>query len=97
VICSILSCFFPDERSGGSLTAWGVTKTKNRFKAAVVGAGAVDWEGMVLQSASPELEVGYASRVLNLCRSELWRRWPLVGIILGVQRESQVPFMKLLP
>lgn len=42
---------------GGSLTAWGVTKTKNRFKAAVVGAGAVDWEGMVLQSASPELEM----------------------------------------
>lgn len=72
VIWSILSCFFPDEQLGGSLTAWGVTKTKNRFKAAVVGAGAVDWEGMVMQSASPELEVGHASRVLKLCRSELW-------------------------
>lgn len=32
--------------------------------AAVVGAGAVDWEGMISQSTSPELEVGHASRVL---------------------------------
>ncbi|KAF5357248.1 hypothetical protein D9756_006666 [Leucocoprinus leucothites] len=41
---------------GGSLTAWGVTQTKTRYKAAVVGAGATNWEGMVMESASPELE-----------------------------------------
>ncbi|RDB29887.1 putative peptidase YuxL [Hypsizygus marmoreus] len=41
---------------GGSLTAWGVTKTKDRFKAAIVGAGASNWEGMVMESGSPELE-----------------------------------------
>jgi hypothetical protein len=43
--------------AGGSLTAWGVTKTKDRFKAAVVGAGVSDWEGMVMSASSPELEV----------------------------------------
>ncbi|KAG6830818.1 hypothetical protein H0H87_006991 [Tephrocybe sp. NHM501043] len=42
--------------AGGSLTAWGVTKTKNRFKAAIVGAGVSNWEGMVMDSGSPELE-----------------------------------------
>ncbi|ETW78103.1 hypothetical protein HETIRDRAFT_454145 [Heterobasidion irregulare TC 32-1] len=42
---------------GGSLAAWGVSKTKNRFKAAVVGAGVSNWEGMVMESASPELEI----------------------------------------
>lgn len=42
---------------GGSLAAWGVTKTKIRFKAAVVGAGVSNWEGMVMESGSPELEV----------------------------------------
>ncbi|KAF8068855.1 Alpha/Beta hydrolase protein [Lyophyllum atratum] len=41
---------------GGSLTAWGVTKTRNRFKAAIVGAGVSNWEGMVMDSESPELE-----------------------------------------
>ncbi|KAG6919834.1 hypothetical protein DXG01_000339 [Tephrocybe rancida] len=41
---------------GGSLTAWGVTKTKNRFKAAIVGAGVSNWEGIVMDSGSPELE-----------------------------------------
>ncbi|KAF5379112.1 hypothetical protein D9615_005874 [Tricholomella constricta] len=41
---------------GGSLTAWGVTKMKNRFKAAIVGAGVSNWEGMVMDSGSPELE-----------------------------------------
>ena len=41
---------------GGSLTAWGVTQTKTRFKAAVIG-GATHWEGMVMESGSPELEV----------------------------------------
>lgn len=42
---------------GGSLTAWGVTLTKDRFKAAVVGAGVSNWEGMIMESGSPELEV----------------------------------------
>jgi len=42
--------------AGGSLTAWGVTKTKTRFKAAIVGAGVSNWEGMVMDSGSPELE-----------------------------------------
>ncbi|EKM77386.1 hypothetical protein AGABI1DRAFT_62015 [Agaricus bisporus var. burnettii JB137-S8] len=41
---------------GGSLTAWGVTQTKTRYKVAVVGAGATHWETMVTESASPELE-----------------------------------------
>ena len=39
------------------MAAWGVSKTKSRFKAAVVGAGVSNWEGMVMESASPELEV----------------------------------------
>jgi hypothetical protein len=43
--------------TGGSLTAWGVTQTKTRYKVAVVGAGATHWETMVTESASPELEV----------------------------------------
>ncbi|KAJ3782250.1 Alpha/Beta hydrolase protein [Lentinula aff. detonsa] len=47
---------------GGSLTAWGVTLTKNRFKAAIVGAGASNWEGMVMESGSPELEKAIGQR-----------------------------------
>ncbi|KAJ3823948.1 Alpha/Beta hydrolase protein [Lentinula raphanica] len=47
---------------GGSLTAWGVTLTKDRFKAAVVGAGASNWEGMVMESGSPELEKAIGRR-----------------------------------
>ncbi|KAJ3905515.1 Alpha/Beta hydrolase protein [Lentinula edodes] len=47
---------------GGSLTAWGVTLTKDRFKAAVVGAGASNWEGMVMESGSPELEKAISQR-----------------------------------
>ncbi|KAJ4464838.1 Alpha/Beta hydrolase protein [Lentinula lateritia] len=47
---------------GGSLTAWGVTLTKDRFKAAVVGAGASNWEGMVMESGSPELEKAIGQR-----------------------------------
>ncbi|KAJ7217689.1 Alpha/Beta hydrolase protein [Mycena pura] len=42
---------------GGSIAAWGVTKTKTRYRAAIVGAGATNWEGMVMESGSPELEV----------------------------------------
>ncbi|KAJ7451763.1 Alpha/Beta hydrolase protein [Mycena galericulata] len=41
---------------GGSIAAWGVTKTKTRYKAAVIGAGVTNWEGMVMESGSPELE-----------------------------------------
>ncbi|KAF7315808.1 Peptidase-S9 domain-containing protein [Mycena indigotica] len=41
---------------GGSIAAWGVTETKTRFKAAIIGAGATNWEGMVMESGSPELE-----------------------------------------
>ncbi|KAF8199808.1 Alpha/Beta hydrolase protein [Mycena galopus ATCC 62051] len=41
---------------GASIAAWGVTKTKTRYKAAIVGAGATNWEGMVMESGSPELE-----------------------------------------
>ncbi|KAK0203471.1 Alpha/Beta hydrolase protein [Desarmillaria ectypa] len=41
---------------GGSLTAWGVTQTKTMFKAAIVGAGVSNWESMVMEAASPELE-----------------------------------------
>ncbi|KAJ4489909.1 Alpha/Beta hydrolase protein, partial [Lentinula aciculospora] len=47
---------------GGSLTAWGVTLTKNRFKAAIVGAGASNWESMVMESGSPELEKAIGQR-----------------------------------
>ncbi|KAF7357712.1 Peptidase-S9 domain-containing protein [Mycena venus] len=42
---------------GGSIAAWGVTKTKTRYKAAIIGAGVTNWEGMVMESGSPELEV----------------------------------------
>ncbi|KAF9500700.1 alpha/beta-hydrolase [Pleurotus eryngii] len=48
---------------GGSLAAWGVTQTKTRFKAAVVGAGVSNWEGMVMESGSPELEAAIGQRV----------------------------------
>ncbi|KAJ6489519.1 Alpha/Beta hydrolase protein [Mycena vitilis] len=41
---------------GGSIAAWGVTKSKTRYKAAIIGAGATNWEGMVMESGSPELE-----------------------------------------
>ncbi|KAF8958102.1 Alpha/Beta hydrolase protein [Flammula alnicola] len=48
---------------GGSLTAWGVTKTKDRFKAAIIGAGATNWESMVMESSSPELEAAIGKSV----------------------------------
>lgn len=50
-LCSTLAT------AGASLAAWGVTKTKTRFQAAIIGAGASNWEGMVMDSGSPELEV----------------------------------------
>ena len=34
-----------------------MTQTKTRFKAAVIGAGVTHWEGMTMESGSPELEV----------------------------------------
>ncbi|KAJ3569185.1 hypothetical protein NP233_g5226 [Leucocoprinus birnbaumii] len=46
---------------GGSLTAWGVAQTKTRYRAAIVGAGATNWEGMVMESASPELEAAISN------------------------------------
>ncbi|KAF9467811.1 hypothetical protein BDZ94DRAFT_1294724 [Collybia nuda] len=42
--------------TGALLAAWGVTKTKTRFKTAIIGAGASNWEGMVMDSGSPEFE-----------------------------------------
>ncbi len=39
------------------MAAWGVTQTKTKYKAAVVGGGATHWEDMVMASGSPELEV----------------------------------------
>ncbi|KAI5121214.1 hypothetical protein M0805_007224 [Coniferiporia weirii] len=38
---------------GGFMTAWGVTATKNRFKAAVMGAGISDWGQMAAESDLP--------------------------------------------
>lgn len=54
---------FPNKITGGSLTAWGVTQTKTRYKVAVVGAAATHWETMVTESASPELEVRIHARL----------------------------------
>lgn len=51
--------------NGGFLSAWGLTATKNRYKAAVVGAGISDW-GM-LAAESDVLD--YAVRCLD-------PRWP---------------------
>ncbi|KAF7376472.1 Peptidase-S9 domain-containing protein [Mycena sanguinolenta] len=48
---------------GWSHAAWGVTNTKTRYKAAIIGAGATNWEGMVMESGSPELEAAIGGRV----------------------------------
>jgi dipeptidyl aminopeptidase/acylaminoacyl peptidase len=40
---------------GGYMTAWGVTQTA-RFRAAVVGAGPIDWGMMVAESDLPTFE-----------------------------------------
>lgn len=42
---------------GGFLTAWGVTKTKNIFKAGVMGAGVSDWGMMAAENDLPEIVV----------------------------------------
>ncbi|KZO90221.1 alpha/beta-hydrolase [Calocera viscosa TUFC12733] len=41
---------------GGFLTAWGVSQTKDLFKAAVMGAGVSDWGAMAVESDMPEFE-----------------------------------------
>ncbi|KAI5117832.1 hypothetical protein M0805_003309 [Coniferiporia weirii] len=41
---------------GGFMTAWGVTATKNRFKAGVMGAGVSDWGQIAAESDMPEFE-----------------------------------------
>ncbi|EJU00037.1 alpha/beta-hydrolase [Dacryopinax primogenitus] len=41
---------------GGFLTAWGVSQTKDLFKAAVMGAGVCDWGMMAAESDMPEFE-----------------------------------------
>ncbi|KAJ7646932.1 Alpha/Beta hydrolase protein [Roridomyces roridus] len=48
---------------GGSIAAWGITETKTRYKAAIIGAGVTDWENMVLESGSPELEMAIGQRL----------------------------------
>ena len=50
---------------GGFLTAWGVSQTKNVFKAGVMGAGVSDWGAMAAESDMPEFEVRY-SFILSL-------------------------------
>ena len=42
---------------GGFLTVWGVSKTKNRFKAGVMGAGVSDWGLLAASSDLPDFEV----------------------------------------
>ena len=42
---------------GGFMTAWGVTATKNRFRAGVMGAGVSDWGQLAAESDLPEFEV----------------------------------------
>jgi len=44
---------------GGFLTAWGVTKTKNRFKAAVMEAGISDWGQMPAQCDVVDLSADF--------------------------------------
>lgn len=45
---------------GGFLTAWGVGKTKKRFRAGIVGAGIVDWSGLAADSIFPDVLVSKA-------------------------------------
>ncbi|KAF7321936.1 Peptidase-S9 domain-containing protein [Mycena kentingensis (nom. inval.)] len=47
---------------GASLAAWGVAATKTRYKAAIIGAGVTNWDGMIMESGSPELEAAIAGR-----------------------------------
>lgn len=43
---------------GGFLTAWGITRPENHFKAAVMIDGVSDWGSLVLSSDMPEFEAG---------------------------------------
>lgn len=42
---------------GGFLTAWGITRPNNTFKAAVNGGGISDWGMLAAFSALPDVEV----------------------------------------
>lgn len=42
---------------GGFLTAWGITRPNNTFKAAVDGSGVSDWGMLSTSSALPDVEV----------------------------------------
>ena len=55
---------------GGFMTAWGVSQTKNLFKAAVMGAGVSDWGSLTTESDVPEFEVRSHSLVC-FCGSRL--------------------------
>ncbi|KAI0322906.1 Alpha/Beta hydrolase protein [Amylostereum chailletii] len=72
---------------GGSLTAWGVSMTKTKFKAAVVGAGVTNWEGMVMESGSPELE--RTSRKLSPVNNLYGVKTAV--LILHGERDERVP------
>ncbi|KAF9467818.1 Alpha/Beta hydrolase protein [Collybia nuda] len=72
---------------GASLAAWGVTKTKTRFKAAVIGAGASNWEGMVMDSGSPELEteIGQSAPWDHDGREQSIRKTSPIHSVAGVE------------
>jgi len=68
------------------LTAWGVTQTKTKYKAAVIGAGVTNWEGLVMESSSPELEVSGLSLCVCVCvqTTDMSARQPSVVHHLGL-------------
>ncbi|KIK68676.1 hypothetical protein GYMLUDRAFT_215460, partial [Collybiopsis luxurians FD-317 M1] len=84
---------------GGSLTAWGVTLTKNRFKAAIIGAGATHWESMVMESGSPELEKAIGQRDPWNCGTQYRKPSPIHRVegvstailILHGEKDERVP------
>ena len=49
---------------GGFLTAWGITRPNNNFKAAVVGGGVSDWGMLSASSDLPDIEVGLICTIL---------------------------------
>jgi len=52
------------------MTAWGVSQTKNLFKAGVMGAGVSDWGSLTTESDVPEFEVRSHS-LARFCSSPL--------------------------
>jgi dipeptidyl aminopeptidase/acylaminoacyl peptidase len=50
---------------GGFMTAWGVSQTKNKFKAAAMGAGVSDWGAMAAESDMPDMEVRDSIAISN--------------------------------